>query len=146
MSESEKRSPLLAVGVALALVLGVVLLLRRGGDNAPPAAASGDAGPSASSGFAEPPVVDRATARREASQFSREAEQAHDGALADASHDLEKALSKDDCVAARKPYDVIKESKPDLTKQTQLVLSQIRMLTSVGAYCNSWSSEKGTRW
>jgi hypothetical protein len=151
MSESEKRSPVLAVGVALALVLGLVLLLRRSADtSAVPTNVGGDAAPFPSfpspASPSAPPVVDLASARKLVSAFVHEAELAHHAELLDAAGRLDKALAKDDCVAARQPYDAIKETKVDLTTQTTLVLSQIRMLTSVGAYCNSWSGESGKRW
>ena len=91
-------------------------------------------------------AIDLPTAKKQLSLFLYEAGVANEPALVEAGGRLEKALAKDDCLAARQPYDVIKETKVDLTTHTALVLNQIRMLTSVGAYCNSWSDQSGTRW
>jgi hypothetical protein len=142
-----KGSPWLTIGVALALVVGVVFLLRRGADtspapqpSAPVTSGAAPAGPSGAS------VVDLPTARKQLALFLTEAGLAHEEPLVEAGTRLDKALAKDDCLAARQPYDVIKETKVDLTTHTALVLNQIRMLTSVGAYCNAWSDLSGSRW
>lgn len=140
-------SPLPMVALAVALVVGVVLLLRRSSDTPtqPPSpipsavAAAGEATPGAA-------VVDLATARKKVSLFIYEADLAKLTPLVDAAGNLESALAKDDCLAARRPFDTIKETKVDLTEHTALVLAQIRMLTTVAAYCNPWQSPDGKRW
>jgi len=134
---------LLIVALVVAAVIGIVLVLRRSADETPPRVTSAPVPSTTASGT---PTVDLATARKQLSLFVHEADAAHTTDLVDAAGQLETALSKDDCIAARKPYDVIKERKVDLTTHTTLVLSQIRMLTSVAAYCNVWTSESGKRW
>jgi len=143
----EKRSPispLLMVALVVLFVIGVVFVLRRTSDTPPQVTpVTSAATPSTTAADA---VVDLATARKKLSLFVYEADLAKHAELVDAAGRLETALAKDDCLAARKPYDVIKETKVDLTQHTALVLSQIRMLTTVATYCNAWSSPDGKRW
>lgn len=138
------RSPLLIVLLVVGAVLGIVLLLRRGADTSP------DATPRPASSTVPAPtpaaVVDLPTARRQVSLFIVEADLVHSAVLVDAAKLLAKALANDDCISARAPYDRLKEEKVDLTTHTALVLSQIRMLTSVGAYCNTWAVEHEKSW
>jgi hypothetical protein len=138
---SSGRSPLLAVLVALAVVVGVVMLVRRSGD-APAPAPSTTASSAPATGA---PVVDLAAAKKQVASFLHEAEVAHFASLVDAGQLLDAALSKDDCIGVRPHYDVIKETKTDLTTHSALVLAQIRMLTTVGAYCNAWTDPTGTK-
>jgi hypothetical protein len=133
------------VALTVAVVIGLVLLLRRGSDTpAPPP--SPKPSPVATETAPGAGVVDLPAARKQLSLFVHEADLAKLTPLVDAAGALETALSKDDCLAARRPFDTIKETKVDLTTHTALVLSQIRMLTSVAAYCNAWQSPDGRRW
>lgn len=140
-------SPLPMIALAVAVVIGGVLLLRRSSDTPTPApsptasavATAGETTPAAA-------VVDLPTARKKLSLFIYEADLAKLTPLVDAAGNLESALAKDDCLAARRPFDTIKETKVDLTEHTALVLAQIRMLTTVAAYCNPWQSPDGKRW
>ncbi len=139
-----KGSPLPLVALAVLLVVGVVFILRRNADAPPqPATTTTTTATTTATGAA---VVDLPSARKQLSLFIFEADLAHMADLMEHAGRLETALSKDDCLAARRPFDVIKETKVDLTQHTTLVLSQIRMLTSVATYCNSWSSPDGKRW
>ena len=137
-------SPLMMVALAIAVVVGVVLLLRQGSDTLPPPSKTLDA--SATEPAPGAAVVDLPTASKTISIFIFEANLAKATPLVAAAEDLETALAKDDCLAARRPYDAIKETKVDLTTHTALVLAQIRMLTTVAAYCNAWRNLDGKRW
>ena len=140
-------SPLPMVALAVAVVIGVVFLLR-GSSDTPTPSPSPTPSAVATAGETTPgvAVVDLPTARKKLSLFIYEADLAKLTPLVDAAGNLESALAKDDCLAARRPFDTIKETKVDLTEHTALVLAQIRMLTTVAAYCNPWQSPDGKRW
>lgn len=142
-------SPLLMVALAVAVVLVLVLVLRRGSDTPLPTT------PTTAETTPSTPVVNLPTARsfrqlalarKNLSLFVYAADHEHLTPLVDAAGSLEMALSKDDCLAARRPYDMIKETKVDLTEHTALGIAQIDMLMTVAAYCYSWQSPDGKRW
>ena len=144
-SETAKnKSPVLMFVLAAVVVLFVVMMARRGGG--PPPAPEATAPAPAPLPKGAPTATDHPSAKKQTSLFLYEAGVAKRDDLVEQGTLLEKAVTADDCAAARAPFDRIKETKVDLTTHTALVLSQIRMLTTVAAYCNTWAADHGKTW
>ena len=135
------KSPLFVVVLAAAVIMAVVMMARRSSTPPSPPVPAAPALAPLPRGAAT--ATDYPSAKKQMSLFLYEAGVAHEDALVEQGTLLEKAVTADDCVAARAPFDRIKETKVDLTTHTALVLSQIRMLTTVAAYCNTWAAEIG---
>jgi hypothetical protein len=146
LAQKKNKSPLFMIALVAGVIFVVVMMVRRSA-NAPVAPVASAPAPAAEplpKGAAT--ATDYPSAKKQMSLFLHEAEAAKQDDLVEQAKLLEKAVTADDCPAARAPFDRIKERKVDLTTYTALVLSQIRMLTTVAAYCNTWAADHDKTW